>query len=196
MLPEYTIVAGILINLFCSFWYIKNILKGDTKPNPVSWLIWSLAPFVGVFLQLRAGASWSVVGVFMAGFAPFLVVIFSLFKKNAFWKVRPFDLVCGLFSMAALIIYVVTSNLALSIVFAILSDFLAYIPTFVKTWKNPETETSSVYWGGIVNNILSLLIIKDWLFTIYSFQIYLVLANLIEVTFIYRKRIFRPKTIS
>ncbi len=196
MFPEQIIFIGILINLFCSFWYIKNTLKGDTKPNPVSWFIWSLAPFVGVFLQLRAGAGWSVMGVFMAGFAPLLIVIFSLFRRNRFWKIRPFDIVCGFFSILALIIYVATSNVAVSIVFAILSDFLAYIPTFVKTWKNPETETSSVYLAGIINNILSLLIIKNWFFTIYSFQIYLILGNLVEVFFIYRKRIFRPKTIS
>ena len=189
MLPEQIIIIGVLINLLCSFWYIKNVLKGDTRPNPISWFIWSLAPFVGVFLQLRAGAGWSVMGVFMAGFAPLLVVIFTLFKKNTFWKIKSLDIVCGIFSVLALIIYIVTSNLAISILFAIISDFLAYIPTFVKTWKNPETETSSVYLGGIINNFISLFIIRNWAFAIYSFPIYLILANIVEIYFIYRKKI-------
>ena len=189
MFPEKIIIIGVLINLLCSFWYIKNVLKGDTRPNPVSWFIWSLAPFIGVFLQLKAGAGWSVMGVFMAGFAPFLVVIFSLLKKNAFWKIQLFDIVCGIFSILALVIYVMTSNLWISILFAIASDFLAYIPTFIKTWKNPETETSSIYLGGIINNFISLIIIKNWTFAIYSFPIYLILANIVEIYFIYRKKI-------
>ena len=189
MFPEQIIIIGVLINLLCSFWYIKNILKGDTKPNPVSWFIWSLAPFVGVFLQLKAGASWSVMSVFMAGFAPLLVVIFTLLKRNAFWKIRTLDIVCGIFSVLALVIYIMTSNLWVSIIFAIASDFLAYIPTFIKTWKNPDTETSSVYLGGIINNFISLLIIRNWAFVIYSFPIYLILANIAEILFIYRKKI-------
>lgn len=189
MFPEKIIIIGVLINLLCSFLYIKNIFKGGTKPNPVSWFIWSLAPFVGVFLQLRAGAGWSAVSVFMAGFMPFLVVIFFLFKKNAFWKIQILDIVCGLFSVMALVIYVATSNLAISILFAITSDFLAYIPTYIKTWKNPETETGSIYLGGIVNTFISLLIIKNWVFAIYSFPIYLTLANIVQIVLVYRKKI-------
>ncbi len=196
MFPEQIIIVGVLINLLCSLWYIKNILRGDTRPNPVSWFIWSLAPFIGVFLQLKAGATWSVMGVFMAGFAPLLVVIFSLFKKNAFWKIQSFDIFCGLFSVLALVIYIITSNLWISILFAITSDFLAYIPTFVKSWKNPESETSSVYLGGIINNIIAMLIIKNWAFAVYSFPLYLVLVNLAEVAVIYRKKFLRIKIIS
>ena len=191
MLPEKIIFIGVLVSFFCSIWYIKNIIYGNTKPNLVSWFIWMLAPFVGFFLQLKAGAGFSSLGVFMAGFGPFLVIVFSLFKKNAFWKIQIFDVICGLISIIALILYVITNNLAISIIFAILSDFLAYIPTFIKSYKYPETENSSIYLGGIFNNILALLIIKNWTFTIYSFPIYLVLANLIEIYFIYRKKIFR-----
>jgi hypothetical protein len=189
MFPEQIIFVGVLINLFCSFWYIKNVLKGGTKPNLISWFVWALAPFVGYFLQIKAGAGISTLPVFMAGFGPFLVIIFSLFKKNAFWKIQSFDLLCGFFSVIALLIYIITNNLGISIIFAILSDLLAYIPTFIKSWKYPETETSSIYIGGIASNILSLLVIRNWIFAIYSFSIYLILANLIEVYFIYRKKI-------
>jgi len=191
MLPEKIIFIGVFINLIACFWYIKNIIYGNTRPNLVSWFIWTLAPFIGVFLQLKAGAGLSILGTLMAGFGPFLVLLFSLFRKNAFWKIQLFDLVCGFISIMALVFYVITDNLGISILFAILSDFLAYIPTFIKTWKYSETETSSIYIGGIINNILALLITKNWIFAIYAFPVYLVLANLIEVYFIYRKKIFK-----
>lgn len=191
MLPEKIIFVGVIINFFCSVWYIKNIISGNTRPNLVSYFIWMLAPFVGFFLQLKAGAGFSSLGVFMAGFGPFLVIIFCLFKKNAFWKIKSFDLLCGFFSVIAIVLYIITNDLATSIIFAILSDFLAYIPTFIKSWKYPETETSSIYWGGIINNTLVLLIIKNWTFAIFSFPIYLILVNLVEVYFISRRKIFR-----
>ncbi|MFA5095144.1 MAG: hypothetical protein WC447_00570 [Candidatus Paceibacterota bacterium] len=195
MLPENIIFVGVLVNLLASLWYIKTIFHGNTKPNLVSWVIWMLAPFIGFFLQIKAGAGISTLPVFMAGFGPFLVIIFSLFKKNAFWKIQPFDLLCGLFSILALIIYITTSNLGISVFFAVLSDLLAYIPTFIKSWKFPETESSSTYSASIFSNVLSLLVIKNWIFAIYSFPIYLILANLLEVYFIFHKRIFK-KVIS
>jgi len=197
MLPENIIFVGIAINLFCCIWYVKSIVYGNTKPNLISWSIWSLAPFIGTFLALKAGGGFSVSGIFLAGFGPLLVIIFSLFKKNAFWKIETFDLICGGFSIAALVAYIITNSLGISIFFAVLSDFLAYIPTFIKTWKYPETENSSTFIGGIINNILSLSIIKNWIFTIYLFPIHIVLSNLVVVYLIYRKKIFiKKKAIS
>lgn len=197
MLPEQIIYIGVLINLICTIWYIKGVFSGGTKPNLVSWFIWMLAPFIGFFLSLKAGAGLSSLGILLAGFGPFLVLIFSLFKKNAFWKISFFDLICGLFSILALVLYITTKNLEISIIFAIASDGLAYIPTYIKSWKNPGTETSSTYWGGIINNTLSLLIIKNWSFAIFSFPLYLVLANVLEVIFLNRKKFkflqFAPK---
>jgi len=191
MLPEKIIFIGVLINLIGILWYIRSIFYSGTKPNLVSWFIWALAPFIGVFLQLKAGAGLSVLGTLMAGFGPFLVLLFSLFKKNSFWKIKTFDVICGLIALFSLILYILTHNLGISILFAILSDFLAYIPTILKTYKFPETENSSIFAGGIINNILALLITKNWIFAIYAFPVYLVLVNLIEVYFIYRKRIFK-----
>ncbi len=188
MLPEKIIYIGVLINLIGIFYYIRTIFSSGTKPNLVSWFIWMLAPFVGAFLQIKAGAGLSFLGVFMAGFGPLLVIIFSLFKKNAFWKINTFDIVCGIFSLFALILYVLTNNLVISILFAILSDGLAAVPTIIKAWKFPETESSSTYLGGIFNNILALLIIKNWVFSIYSFSFYFIIVNLIIIFAIYRKK--------
>ena len=191
MLPEQIIFVGVLINLFLSVWYVKTIVSGNTKPNLVSWFIWMLAPFVGTFLALKAGAGLAALGIFMAGFGPLLVIIFSLWNKNAYWKISKLDIICGILAFTALILYVITRNLGISILFAIASDALAAIPTIIKSWEFPETESSSTYIGGIINNTLALLIIKNWIFPIYSFGLYFVLINLAIVSCIYRKKIFK-----
>lgn len=191
MLPENIIYLTIPITLIAYFLYFKDIFYGQTKPNLASWLIWMLAPFIGVFFQLKAGAGFSVLPVFFAGFGPLVVMIVSLWNKNAYWKISRLDLTCGLLALIALIFYVLTHNLGISILFAILSDGLAFIPTFIKSWKFPESETSSIYFASIINNIIALLIIKNWLFTIYSFGIYFIVSNIIEIGILYRKRIFK-----
>ena len=189
MLPENIIFVGVLINLVGLFWYIKDVIKGGTRPNLVSWFIWSLAPFIGVFFQLKAGARLSILPIFMAGFTSLVVIIVSVLKKNGYWKINSFDVVCGIISLFALILYVFTHNLSISILFAIISDGLAYIPTIRKSWNFPETETGLMYTTGIVSNIIGLLTIKMWTFPIYSFGVYIILFNAIVVFSIYRKKI-------
>jgi hypothetical protein len=191
MLPENIIYIGVVLNIIAIIWYIRNIFYSGIKPNLISWFIWGLAPLVGVFLQLKAGAGLSVLPVFMAGFGPLIIFIVCLFKKERYWKITKFDLFCGFFAILALIIYILTNNLGISIIFAILSDGLACIPTILKSWKFPETETGVVFFSGLIGNILALLIIKNWIFSIYSFSVYLILANLIILFSIYGKRIFR-----
>jgi hypothetical protein len=191
MLPEQIIFVGVLVNLLSSLWYVKNVVYGNTRPNLISWFIWMLAPFIGVFFQLKAGAGLSVLPVFMAGFGPLLVIIFSLFKKNAYWKIVKLDIICGILSFLALILYIFTHNLGISILFAILSDGLAAIPTIIKSWKFPETETATIYLGGMFSNILGLFIIKNWIFSIYSFSIYFIIINAAIVFSMYRKKIFK-----
>ena len=77
----------------------------------------------------------------------------------------------------------------MSVLFAILSDCLAAIPTLFKSWKFPETETSSAYIGGIIANILGLFMITNWIFPIYSLGVYFILMNALITFFIYRKKL-------
>ena len=102
MLPEKIIIVGVVISLIGDFLYLRSMYLGHVRPNLVSWFIWMLAPFLGVFFQLKAGAGLSVFPVFAAGFCPFLVIVYALILKNAYWKITLFDLVCGILSLIAL----------------------------------------------------------------------------------------------
>jgi hypothetical protein len=82
MISSNFIYLGIFLQLTGQASYLVSMYRGHAKPNLVSWVIWMLAPFIGVFFQVKAGAGLSVLPVFMAGFGPLLVVLFSIFIKN------------------------------------------------------------------------------------------------------------------
>ncbi|MFA6520237.1 MAG: hypothetical protein WCT44_01365 [Candidatus Paceibacterota bacterium] len=190
MISEQFAYIAIFTSLLGASLYIKDIFFGKTRPNFVSWFMWMLAPFIGAFLQVKAGAGFvASLPVFMAGFVPFLVLIGALIKRNAYWEITFFDVACGIFSMLALFLWILTKNTTLSVIFAILADGLAVIPTLVKSWHFPETETGMTYLPGVINNIIGLLIIQNWIFSIYSLYIYFIIANLAIMICIYRKKI-------
>lgn len=190
MLPEQIVYIGVLTSLTLTFFYIRTIIYGKTRPNLISWSIWALAPLIAVFLQIKAGAGLSFLSSFMSGFGPLLVVIISLVYKRGFWKITKLDIVCGILALLALVIYIITSKLGISIIFAILSDGLAAIPTVRKSWELPESESAISYISGIISNTLALLVIKNWSFSIYSFSVYLITMNIIIIFSIYHKKIF------
>jgi hypothetical protein len=193
MLPEQIVYIGVLISLTLTFFYIKTIIYGNTRPSLISWSIWALAPLIAVFLQIKAGAGLSFLSSFMSGFGPLLVVIFALIYKKGFWEITKLDIVCGILALISLAIYIITSKLGISILFAILSDGLAAIPTIRKSWKFPESESPISYISGIISNTLALLVIDIWKFSIYSFSIYLITINIIIIFSIFHKKIFKVK---
>jgi hypothetical protein len=154
-----------------------------------------LAPFLGAFFALKAGIGIAVIPIIIAGLGPLLVLIISLYRKNTYWQLTLFDFICGMFALIALIFYIITRNTALAIFFIILSDGLAAIPTLLKSWRFPETETGILYLTGMINNIIGLLILKDWSFSTYSLGIYFIIVNTLLVFFIYRRKIFKTQEL-
>jgi hypothetical protein len=197
MLPEYFAYLTIILGLAGALYYIKNILYGTTRPNIVSWVLWTIAPFIGVYIAYKSGVSGPILfSTFMAGFSPLLVVIASFFKKGVYWKTTPFDIGCGILSAIAIIIWVTTKNGVVALSFAILADLLAGLPTMIKSWNHAETEHIAPYGFGIINQIITFLIIKDFSYLNLAFPIYFVVSNLIIIFEVKRKyvtKIFKFK---
>ncbi len=189
MIPEQIVYLAFIAHLVAYVFYFKSILKGQTKPNLVSWLIWTLAPLIAAFFQIKAGAGLVSIPTFLAGLGPLSVVIFYLFRKDAYWKLSTFDFICGGFAIFALVLYIFTKNLGISMFFAVLSDGLGAVPTIVKSWSFPDTENNGPYFSGLFGNTLALIVIQNWVFTIYAFSVYNILINAIILLAIYRKKI-------
>jgi hypothetical protein len=178
MLPEYFAYLTILIALYACVAYVKDELAGKTKPNRVSWIFWGIAPLVATYIGYKSGVSLPfLAATFMSGFICIPVVIASFFNKNAYWKTTASDMLCGLLSLVAIVIWVTTKNGVISIAFAILADLFAGIPTMIKSWEHADTENTAPYTLGIVNQIITFFMIKNISFLNFAFPLYLILAN-------------------
>jgi hypothetical protein len=183
---EYTVLLGFLIGLLGLFAYLRDTLRGKTKPNRVSFFLWALAPFIGAAAAISDGVTWAVLPVFAAGFGPFLVFLASFINKKAYWRITTFDWICAAFSVAALILWQVTKDPAIAVAFAVLADAAAALPVLKKCWTHPHTETSVFFLTAIFAQSTAFFAMKDYSFVEMAFPIYLisicaVLFTLIEV---------------
>jgi hypothetical protein len=186
---EYLIFAVVIATLLSAFAYIRSMFKGSTKPNRISWLMWAIAPFIAVAAAKSSGVGWAVVPVFMSGLSPFLIFVASFLTKKAYWKLSVFDYVCGVLSGLALVLWYVTSNPNVAIVFAIASDGLATVPTFTKAWRYPETESVWPFITGVFGASSGLAAVTLWAFSEYAFPAYLLAVNAMLLIAICNKKL-------
>ena len=130
---------------------------------------------------------FKVYSLFLGILCSSILSLISFTNKNSYWKLTPFDIGCGILSCMAIVLWLVFNNAIIGLIFAILADSLATIPTLAKSWKYPETETSITYWGYLLSAIIILFIVPEWNFENIGFLIALILGNMAILFSIYRK---------
>jgi len=193
---HWLVILSASISILGSLAYIKDTIAGKSKPNKVSWLMWSIAPLIGTAAALSAGADiWATTRIFLSGFIPFTILIVSFFNPKSYWKLNKFDFTCGIFSLFAILIWFIADSPIIAILFVAIGDGFACLPTIVKAWKFPETETGVTFILSFIATLLIFPSITVWNIENSAFQIYLLIANAVIVFSIYRKKIFRTQQI-
>ena len=186
---HFLVLVGIGLSVIANSAYIRDTLKGVTKPNRVTWFMWALAPLVGSIIAFYSGADpWVTSRVFIAGALPLLVFLVSFINTQSYWKLTQFDVLCGLLSLLAFFLWLLTRQSGLAIILAITADVFASIPTLIKAWNHPETETGIAYVLYSLSFIIVLPAIPVWNVENAGFQIYLLFINTLLTVFVYRKR--------
>lgn len=189
---QYLVLIGAAVSLIGCLSYVRETLRGKTRPNRVSWLMWSIAPMIASAAGLASGVTWAVLPVFMSGFGPFLILLSSFSNKSGYWKLETFDYLCGSLSLLALILWAVTHDPSVAIIFAIASDASAAVPTLKKAWQNPNTETYGPYIGGLFSVSTGFFAISSWTFAAFAFPAYLFLINIALMTSIWHGNRMKP----
>lgn len=185
---SFLVFIGAAANVYGATAYLRDTLKGTTKPNRVTWLLWTVGTLTAAGAAFTAGGGLSVLPILVNGLCTLSIFLVSFLNKDAYWKLGKLDYLCGLFSVAALVLWLLTKQPAVAIVFAILTDLFAALPTLIKAWHHPETETSSTYLMGALATLTTFFAVTSWSFTIIAFPVYIVLVDTTLLVLIERKR--------
>jgi hypothetical protein len=169
--------------------YVIQTFRGRARPNLVTWGLWMAAPLIAFGGEVTGGVGLQSVLAFTTGFLPMLVVIAALMRRNTIWKIGKLDIVCGVLSVLALLGWLATRANDIAITLAIAADALAGVPTVIKSYRNPESESPWAYVGSLAGAVITVLTISDWSFREFAFPIYLVGLNSTLAFLI----LFRPK---
>lgn len=186
--PQILVVISALLLFWGGYDYLRDTLAGKTKPNRVSWSLWALAPLISLGAAFSADADlWASVRVLVGGIVPAAIFLASFINKNSYWRLGRFDWFCGGLSLVALFFWQFTDSPLVAVLLATAANTFASVPTFIKAWNYPETESRLIFIMSFLSAILIIPAIPVWTIANSAFQIGLMLTTAAMVIAIYRK---------
>jgi len=184
VLPGYVVYIAATISALGVVGYILDTFRGNTFPHRVTWFLWGFIPLVTTLVQVRAHVGIQTLMTVSYVVAPAAVVVASFVARRGSWTITRFDWVCGGVCLAAVAVYSGTLKGDLAIVLLVTADGFAALPTMLKSWKAPETETWTAFLAGFTSSTLTLLTVTHWTLPTYGLSTWIGLQSGTEILLI------------
>ena len=174
LIPALGILAGI-ISISAYPPYIRDMLKGTTKPERASWLIWSALALIALTSQLAAGAHWSIYMTLAQTVG--VIVIFILSLKYGYGGLKKRDIISIIIAALGVAGWLITNSPLFALLCVVAVDAAGAWLTVYKAFKDPGSETLITWELDSLSNLLGLLAVGTFSFSLVLYPAYLLVAN-------------------
>ncbi len=186
MKETFAIVAALLA-VAGNLPYLIDILRGRVKPHAYTWFVWSLVSAIVFFGQVAKGAGIGALPTAASEIFTLIIFLFSL--KYGFKQITRTDTIFLVIALLAFIPWLLTKDPTISVVIAVGIDLVAFVPTLMKTWKHPETETPILFGSNVLRHILALFSLQAYNIATTLHSISMIVVNTAMTLMV----LFRPK---
>ncbi|HEX5900855.1 MAG TPA: hypothetical protein VFY32_15735, partial [Solirubrobacteraceae bacterium] len=141
-LPEVAAMLGVLAGVCAvanTIPYIRDIVRGTTRPHRGTWLVWSVLAIVVYGSQRADGASWSLI---MAGAQAMLTsLVFILAIRHGEGGLSVTDVALTAVAAAGVIGWLFVDEPMVATASVGAADLLAAAMMAPKTYRDPHSET-------------------------------------------------------
>ncbi len=180
------LVISIIVGFTSPIIGISSVIWGNFRPQRMTrFLIFLLSLlFVGT---LVAQGDKNGIYIAVAQLIGSVVILWLSIKKGiGGWEFT--DKVVLLMALISLVVWRVTSNSLLGLIMSMVTDFIGYVPTLIKTWYQPETEEWKFYMSDVISSTFSLLSIAHFSLANTAFPVYILFINALGVVLILGRR--------
>ena len=181
--------------------YVIKILRGKVKPNPITWLIFSMAGASVFALQTSYGSGTGAYATGAMALSTFCVFLAS--ARHGIPRIQLLDAICLVVALLGVGIWLVVQEPVASIVIFLCVEVIGFVPTVIKGFKKPY-EDSATLWILIAGrhalgflaiehyNIVTTLTPSAWVVMGTSFCLILLIRRIPKKKPRGRKRTFQP----
>jgi len=179
----FGLLAGI-IALLAFIPYIFTTLKGKTRPNKATWIIWAVLGIIIAASYYSAGARETVWVPIVYSVGMVITALVSLKYGQDGWTALDKGCLAG--AGIGIIFWAMTSDPATAYYITTTVDAIGAIPTISKAWKNPGSEDKATWLMFLAANSLNLLAIGQWTPMVAFYPIYVFVLCIVMCTLILR----------
>lgn len=181
-MKETIVIIASMLAVVGNLPYLRDVVKGRTKPHPYTWLVWSIVSLTVFFGQVAKGAG---LGAIPTGVSEiFTIIIFFFSIKYGFKNIRKVDTYFLIIALLGLIPWAVTKDPTVSVIIVVSIDLFAFGPTLLKTWRHPDTETPLLYGMNVLRHILILFSLNAYNIATTLHSISMIITNTAMTAFI------------
>lgn len=166
-------VMALALSLGANIPYIIETIKGQVRPERVSWLLWTLLGLTYYFSAVFAdGATLFTFGELVGP-----VIIFILALKFGVGGKSRFDLISLTVALLAFGLLLITEGVLLALLLALTVDGIGAMLTIRKLLIDPTSE-SKWFWGmGTVSGILAVMSLETYNAETLLFPLYVIVLS-------------------
>lgn len=179
-----------LLTLLAVVPYLKDVTAGRTRPNIVSWGVWTTLTSVAALAQLSGGEYRAGAFSVAASVETLAVVVLALRYGYARWSL--FDGVCLVGVFTSFLVWRVSASPTAGLVVVVVVDMFAALPTFRHSYLAPFEETYLTFATASVAGLFALIGLEQYTALGVLYPAYIVLVNaLLTVVTMIRQAVVR-----
>jgi general stress protein CsbA len=185
-------IASGLVLLLGNIPYVLSIRRGDTKPNRVTWGIWTTIGLILLGSSYSSGATntlWLLVSIVVSQ----SIITFYAFKYGR-GKWQKLDRLCLVGAGLSLLLWLLSGSPLVAILMNTTMDMLGAVPTISKIYRDPDSEDLLFWSMSFTSAVLNLFAIEHFSLSFVVFPIYLFILNVIILVLITRPKWSKTST--
>lgn len=162
-------VLAAITALIAYGFYFKQAIKGQSTPNPSTWLIWFIAGIINSFTYFTVvrGNIWQSLFIVAVTFSVFIILLYALFKGK-FTKIKSLEIVVFLMALGIGIFWQITANDRISNLLLQCIYVISYIPTVIGLIKGTGKEHCASWLTAVISYTFATFALltnypKDWI---------------------------------
>lgn len=182
----FWIISTVLF-IICSIPFLLDVRRGRTVPHPFSWFVWLVMTGFNTLVLFSNHEYFS--------FASWIVNSFILSIGTTIWflwiwkvSINWFDWACLILSIWLIVYYFTFRNILNTVIFSVIIDFIAYLPTIRKGWSSPWSETAIYYFLPGIAGACTILALNSPITETYLFWWYTFFSNTFFTTILIWRR--------
>jgi hypothetical protein len=183
--PFLGVLAG-LVGVADTLPYIRDTLRGVTRPHRGTWLIWGVLGIVVCLSQRADGASWSLVMAAVQAVAT--VIIFLLAIPRGEGGVSRIDAIMMAIALGGVTGWLLADEPIVATACVVAADSIGVALMVPKTYRDPDSETLATFALASVAGILSAGAVAALEPSLLLYPAYYFLANAAIALLIVRRR--------